>query len=203
MANEIKRFERPLGNLSYKKLFIISTEGTNTEEQYFKQFNYYSIVQVESLHGKDGSSPAHVLKRIRKALKKFTFCDTDEAWVVVDKDSWTDEQLHELCKWAAEKRNYGFALSNPKFEYWLLLHFEDGSGSVSLEKYIPNYDKSVSSKVFTEDRIKLAIHHAETKDNPPCADWPHTRGITVYRLVKNLLKAKEDAMKQFSSGSLS
>ena len=51
-----------------------------------------------------------------------------EAWLVVDKDQWTDDQLIKLLEWSQKADNYGFALSNPKFEYWLLLHFEDASG---------------------------------------------------------------------------
>lgn len=49
---------------------------------------------------------------------------SDEAWLVVDKDQWTEEQLRQLHQWSLQQANYGFALSNPKFEYWLLLHFE-------------------------------------------------------------------------------
>ena len=55
---------------------------------------------------------------------------SDEAWLVVDKDQWTDEQLTQLHQWSLQQENYGFALSNPKFEYWLLLHFEDGTGII-------------------------------------------------------------------------
>lgn len=73
---------------------------------------------------------------------------SDEAWLVVDKDQWTDEQLTQLHQWSLQQENYGFALSNPKFEYWLLLHFEDGTGVTSsrdcterLKRWIPEYDK--------------------------------------------------------------
>jgi hypothetical protein len=59
----------------------------------------------------------------QESLKK-----SDEAWLVVDKDQWSNEQLEQLLRWAQGSDNYGFALSNPKFEYWLLLHFEDGEG---------------------------------------------------------------------------
>ncbi len=52
------------------------------------------------------------------------------------KDEWTDDQLSQLNEWAQGADNYGFALSNPKFEFWLLLHFEDGSGS-AIRKLVP------------------------------------------------------------------
>lgn len=40
-----------------------------------------------------------------------------------------DDQYSVIkVKWLKGASNRGFALSNPKFEYWLLLHFEDGAG---------------------------------------------------------------------------
>jgi hypothetical protein len=39
----------------------------------------------------------------------------DVAWVVVDKDNWTDLQLSGLKEWAVSGENYRFALSNTKF----------------------------------------------------------------------------------------
>lgn len=56
-------------------------------------------------------------------LRQEDLLPSDKAWLVVDKDQWTDEQLNQLHSWSLDKDNYGFALSNPKFEYWLLLPF--------------------------------------------------------------------------------
>ena len=53
----------------------------------------------------------------------------DEAWIVIDRDEWTEEQLARLHQWSNERTNHGFALSNPNFEYWLILHFEDGDNA--------------------------------------------------------------------------
>jgi hypothetical protein len=120
----------------------------------------------------------------------------DEAWLVVDKDKWTDEQLLKLHAWAQARDNYGFALSNPNFEYWLLLHFEDGAGIASsrgcsdrLRRHLPGYDKGIDVRKFTPDRIKDAISRAKLRDNPPCTDWPHAFGCTtVYKLVEKLIQ---------------
>ena len=64
---------------------------------------------------------------MQQYLKDEDIKTTDEAWVVVDKDQWGDAQLNSLFRWSQSSTNFGFALSNPKFEYWLLLHFEDGN----------------------------------------------------------------------------
>ena len=130
MPKKLRTFQRPLGERRYKKLFVVSVEGSKTEPQYFAIFNQpQSIVLVKCLkRPSTESSPIQVLKKMQGYLRKESLRKTDEAWIVVDKDDWTEDQLRELLQWAKKSENHGFALSNPNFEYWLLLHFEDGKG---------------------------------------------------------------------------
>ncbi|MDD2714458.1 MAG: RloB family protein [Candidatus Wallbacteria bacterium] len=188
------RFQRKLGERRYKKLFVIASEGEKTEPMYFNRFNRGElIVKIKCLKNEHNSAPPRVLNRLKEYLKIESLRKTDEAWLVIDKDRWTDEQLKPLVAWAKTKVNYGFALSNPNFEYWQLLHFEDGAGVSSvrdcrerLSKYIPDCGKASPAKIFTEENIINAISRAKAKDNPPCIDWPHTYGSTVYRLVEKI-----------------
>jgi uncharacterized protein YpiB (UPF0302 family) len=168
-----RMFHRPLGERRYKKLFVISVEGAKTEPQYFAILNQpQSIVLVKCLSRPlTESSPQRVLKRIESYLRKESLRKTDEAWVVVDKDSWEDDHLKELMQWAKKSANYGFALSNPNFEYWLLLHFEDGKGVASareclqrLKRHLPNYKKEIDSKKITPELIFRAIARAKERD---------------------------------------
>lgn len=130
-------------------------------------------------------------------IKQTALLKSDEAWLVVDKDSWTDEQLLPLFEWSQESEGNGFALSNPKFEYWLLLHFEDANINSSrqcserLAKHLPAYEKGIDSRKFTEHRIKQAVERARHRDTPPCNDWPRTFGTTVYKLVKRILSDRD------------
>lgn len=191
-----RKFKRQLGERRYRKLFIISVEGARTEPQYFSIFNRgQSVVKVACLKSANDSAPAKVLNRMKQYLREQSLRKSDEAWLVVDKDQWSDEQLAELYDWSNQKGNYGFALSNPKFEYWLLLHFEDGVGVSSsrncvdrLRRHLPDYEKYVDVTKFSDDRIREAIVRGRIRDNPPCADWPRSMGITtVYRLVEKLV----------------
>jgi len=191
------RFQRRLGERRYRKLFVIAVEGAKTEPKYFAIFNdEKSVIHVNCLKGKNDSSPPQVLKRMKKHLRQEGLKPSDEAWLVVDKDQWTDEQLTQLHAWAQERENYGFALSNPKFEYWLLLHFEEGTGITSsqdcsnrLKQHLPGYDKGIDARKITRNQIDEAIRRARLRDNPPCADWPHALGgTTVYRPVENMLQ---------------
>jgi hypothetical protein len=122
----------------------------------------------------------------------------DEAWLVVDKDQWTDEQLVSLFKWSQTNPMYGFSLSNPKFEYWLLLHFEDATltnsreCSEKLKRHLPNYNKALDARKFTAERIKDAIERAKVRDRPSCIDWPRLFGTTVYKPVERIVDAYND-----------
>lgn len=191
-----RHFGRPLGERRYRKLFVIATEGVKTEPQYFAMFNNQRSVIVKCLKPSHRSSPPDVLKRMASYLKKESLKKSDEAWLVVDRDQWSNEQLMQLYDWSQTAENYGFALSNPKFEYWLLLHFEDGAGIASsrectnrLRGHLPDFDKSIDPRKFTSERINEAIARAKQRDNPPSADWPRAIGsATVYKLIENLLK---------------
>lgn len=126
-------------------------------------------------------------------LKKEGLRDGDEAWLVVDTDQWTGAQLRQLHQWSQAKENYGLAVSNPQFEFWLLLHFEDGKGVntsrecvARLMRQLPGYQKGAVDVSQFADKVAEAVELARRRDTPPCADWPRTTGTTVYRLVQNL-----------------
>jgi hypothetical protein len=200
MAKTRRKFNRSSGKIPYKKLFILAVEGKKTERSYFKILNnLHSAIIVECIKEGHNSSPPKILSQIQKKLKAQQLKNSDEAWIVLDKDQWTKEQLTKLHNWSQTKNNYGLALSNPKFEYWLLLHFEDGKNinsssdcSLRLEKYLPNYNKikEVGSNKITEDCIKKAIERGRSRDNPPCKKWPDQIGsTTVYKLVENIIQA--------------
>jgi hypothetical protein len=199
VAAQRRKFQRPLGERRYKKLFLVAAEGIKTEPIYFSVFTDDKyIVQVSCLKGRSNSSPPQVLKRMTDHILSEGLKSSDEAWLVVDKDQWTDEQLAQLHQWASQQDNYGFALSNPKFEYWLLLHFEDGTGigssrncSERLKRWSPNYDKGFDTRKITQSGIEDAIRRAKKRDDPPCDDWPKNLGqTTVYRLIESILKSR-------------
>ena len=193
MPSKRRKFSRPTGRLSYRKLFVIATEGTKTEPQYFALFKNSKHLVIRVVKSKH-HAPHQVLERLKDHLNREALSAQYEAWLVVDKDEWNDGQLAQLHAWSQGADNYGFALSNPKFEYWLLLHFEPGTGigssrecSARLKRHLPNYDKGIDGWEFTPDRIKEAIDRAKARDTPPCADWPRAFGsTTVYKLVEKI-----------------
>jgi len=199
VARQRKRFIRPTGQLSYRKLFVIATEGLITEPEYFSIFREQSPIQITCLKQKHESSPLQVLAKLKQYIRAESLREEDEAWVVIDKDQWTDAQLRKLYDWTQEQNNYGLAVSNPKFEFWLLLHFEDGNRITAsncierLQRYLPEYKKKIDTSKFPLTKINDAVNRAKRKDNPRCSDWPRNTGTTVYRLVENILSANDRA----------
>lgn len=196
MAPRRRQFQRPMGERRYRKMFVIAVEGIKTEPQYFELLNDdSSVIRVKCLKNIYGSSPQNVLKSMENYLKKEGLKASDEAWLVVDKDDWTDDQLSALLVWSQSQENYGFALSNPKFELWLLLHFEDAAGvansrqcSERLYRHLPSYDKGIDSRKISRESILSAIQRAKIRDTPSCETWPLNVGTTVYRLVARILE---------------
>lgn len=200
MPKKRRSFIRPYGNRPYRKLFIIATEGAKTELQYFSILRNLKSerVTINIPEGKNKSDPENVLRRMKAHLKTEKLKNSDEAWLVVDKDQWRDDQIDKLHEWTKQQKNYGLALSNPKFEYWLLLHFAEGdiSSTQNIEKlldsHLPNYShtKAVDPQKFKLENIEKAISRAESRDAPPCKDWPRSPGCTtVYKLARNILNS--------------
>lgn len=190
----MRKFFREVDLRRYKKRFIIAGEGSVTEKQYFNMLKGNALVLIEVLPHANKSAPRYLLKTIKRKLCKSKLRDGDEAWCVCDTDKWTDEQLDELHEWSKQSENYGLAVSNPNFEFWLLLHFEDGNkvrNSVTcktrLEQHLPGYDKNIDSKKFTKEKIEKAVERAKIRDNPPCKSLPCEKQTTVYRLVERIL----------------
>ena len=136
--------------LNPKKIIIISCEGSNTEPAYFKAIKeklskYISaLIKVELVPKEAGASePKDIVCNLDDFLHtKYDYKSEydDELWVVWDREKVDSRKKHILeilpeCK----EKNYNIAMTNPLFEFWLLLHIED----------ITKYD---NNKLYTNDR---------------------------------------------------
>jgi uncharacterized protein YpiB (UPF0302 family) len=204
MSKKSRAFDRLLGERRYKKLFVLSVEGSKTEPQYFAIFNHHQTTALVKCLKRPltKSSPNQVLKKMQEYLKKESLKKTDEAWIITDKDAWTEGQLNELLQWSKKSENYGFALSNPNFEYWLLLHFEEGKGITNsqecldrLKQHLPDYKKDINNQKITLELIDKAILRAKQRDINRANDLPSIGSTTVYRLIERIITHVETAAK--------
>ena len=174
----------------------VSPEGT-TERDYlgmavFKEAPV-SVRFPKNTHP-NRHNPAAVLKRFEKALRENDFRAGDEAWLVVDVDDWCEAEFAELLAWQAADGRHHLAVSNPKFELFLVMHFEKGNGcttpekvDVALKKHMPRYDKRLSRTQFKREQILEAVSNAELK-RAGCKDVVPAPGMTdVHLLIERLL----------------
>lgn len=172
---------------------MLATEGARTEPEYFRLFHDLADTHIELVSSGQASSPDQVLRAMRRRLESTPLRARDEAWIVVDTDSWTEEQLLAVHTWSTGAPRRGLAVSNPMFEYWLLLHFEDGDEVASarecrarLARHLPQGTKADLPIEPLRGLVDVAVERARRRDRPACTDWPRQVGSTVYRLIEAL-----------------
>lgn len=192
--------ERKCDTRKPRRRIVLSCEGNVTEIQYFRHFeNMRDDVYIKFLNNRrHKSAPVFVVDALKKYLIEEPLMGADEAWAVIDYDERPAQMIQSVIDALKDiGKNVHLALSNPNFEFWLLLHFEDGTGvqtkkecNAKLAKYISNYDKSIPEKVFAH--IEKAIDRAEAIDKRSNTLWPQKSGTTVYKLVKLLMPSGEN-----------
>ena len=144
---------------------LIVTEGKETEPNYFNKWKseLRKVASVKIVGGdKCGTHPRNI---VEYAIAMKRGASYDHVWCVFDRDS--HPKIHEAIK-MAEGNDLDYALSNPCFELWLLIHFQNQEAHIErkalcsiLKKHIPDYDKSMSNiyDAIINDQNK-AIKHA-------------------------------------------
>lgn len=193
-------FARTSGTRSYRRIIVISTEGQITEREYFRCIQELFAPNCKIDFAGAGSSncshPREVLAKMKGYLAEAGGLKSgDEAWLVVDKDEWGEDQFEPLRRWISEKHERGckrgIALSDPDFEYWLLLHFKDTGVRNRddclnrLRRYLPSYDKHIQPGKYSEAKVRAAIERAKRRDHPNARSGGHS---TVYLLVSDMLE---------------
>ena len=187
-----KKIGYRVGNLRRRR-FLISVEGTDTEVRYFKILNKqptHNTFKVVS----NGGAPLQVLKNMTDYIDQTGLEEYDEAWLVVDTNSWKKQDLTMLNKWTRESNKYNLAVSNPCFEFWLILHYNPkGKLHFSTSRQCKDHFKAKYCNKNGEPQFELlsyknfniAIQLAKSKEQSSQKSWPVQDGCTtVYKLVE-------------------
>ena len=155
---------------------LIVCEGEKTEPSYFRSLCgslELSNTEVEIVKSGSASAPISVVSRaveLRDARRRDSSrVDYDEIWCVMDVEVPEAESLRRALN-KARGQNLDVALSNPCFEFWILLHFEycgtlfHGCKAVvkRLKKHIPKYKKGQDIFSRLEPNTNQAIQRAES-----------------------------------------
>lgn len=193
------RKKRPLdrskNNVHDASLIVIASEGKNPEQQYFSMFNSTRVqVIVMPSHDKR-SAPKYVIERLNKYREEYQIGKEDSLWLMVDVDRWTRKQLSEVTREASQKK-YGLAVSNPSFECWLLLHFEDLAEDEldvdaiikRLRKHLGGYKKTFLDVEKFRRKIPDAIRRAKAMIKIQTSAGRPVWELTYIRLSKRYEK---------------
>lgn len=123
----------------YRKVFHLATEGKVTEKEYFshiKLLNDYIHFNFILKDDDDNRSPLHLKKCMENFLQENKINNRSEAWLVFDVDQWNTNHIKETVEFG-KKNNVKIAISNPKFEYWILFHFEKPKKFQKKRRYTP------------------------------------------------------------------
>jgi hypothetical protein len=191
---------------------LVCCEGEVTEPSYLNGLKgelRIRLVHIEVVPG--GSNPKtlvdYAVQKKQQAERearreKDDNLKYDEVWCVFDVDA--HEHIPE-AKHRAGASKINLAISNPCFELWLLLHFQEQHAHIERHQaqsacraHMPGYDKEVSfDLVFPH--YQLAVQPAVELDH-----WQETRGCAgenpstgVHRLTTRIMElSREEQLKK-------
>ncbi len=172
---------------SLNKRLLIVCGGARTEKDYLNALRTdrrRSNISIKICI--DERSPLHVVKKAAD-IRSADPDAFDEYWAVFDVDEFDVKSAIAL----AREKGIQLAISNPCFEYWLLLHFceinshlENYKATVGkLKKHLQGYDKDSLRFSDYSSNVELAIQRAKKRDGqqePPGVN-PNTG---VWRVVQ-------------------
>ena len=155
-GNEERPFARHSATRTAARSVIIVCEGVKTEYQYFEAIRKtlrLPTVTVQVVHS-GATDPRSIvrnaleLRQERERERRWSADDT--AWAVFDGD---EHRLRDPANWndafQIAGKKVSLAVSNPCFELWYLLHYQDQQGYIDrdvarhlLKIHLPNYEKN-------------------------------------------------------------
>ena len=195
------------------RFFVVAAEDTYAPDQYFDGLSFprVKVLVSPTPEGSGHSAPIHVVERLKKVKsrlrEKGEVQTDDEFWVLIDTDHHFDgSHIAGTIRALREASHAGFfyAVSNPCFELWLLLHHEElpvGTRFANpqevedrLRQVLGGYNKrAIQPESFTLDGARLAIARAralESNPDNPSDDWPRGNGSRVYHLMERVFGAR-------------
>ncbi|MBI3921325.1 MAG: RloB domain-containing protein [Armatimonadetes bacterium] len=209
-----RSFQRRRAYREPRACILIVCEGEKTEPTYFEALRRelrLTPVEVEVSGEECGSAPTSVVdyalkrkqERPQEVRRGEAHADFDEIWCVMDVEriSQNPNLLNALQK--ARDNQLAATLSNPCFEYWFLLHFEDTSKGfedcTSLLRYIkknylPEYEKGANISDCLGPRRGVALErgerHAHLRGEEPVLK--RNSSTDVHKLARRLLDMTRD-----------
>ena len=157
-----RRIGRRVGTRAPAARIVVVMEGASTEPRYLKMFRrIYGHQSVTLVPIGGAGDPRAVVERAieeSRKMKRDSLADRDSVWAMFDRD------IHPRfaeAKNLAQGNGISLAISNPCFEIWGILHYQDHDAPLDrhecqrlLGDLCPGYRRS-GGKVF-DDRTAIA-----------------------------------------------
>ena len=208
VKGDYSKYKKPKSRRKWKRLVIVVTEGEKTEPNYLKELrslnsDSWNRNRTVLIYPGKGGNVSELIEKMKSKTSGKKLRPGDEIWIVVDDDERESVTIKKLLDWQKEEPAYNnLAASNPLFEFWLLLHFDDGKAPTNkrdcvsrlesclkseLENKEFQYKKEFPREFITLNRIKDAVKRAKEKDKTIIEIWPEIGSTRVYILVESLL----------------
>lgn len=152
-------------------------EGKNTEPEYLRAFSFHwgnKQIRLEVIPGvgvamtvaREAVIRRGKLLQEAKRRRADSFASRFEVWAVFDRDNHPD--INNAVTHATAN-GVKVGLSNPCFELWALLHFQDQDGEITghhaqreLQRHMPRYDR-YGSKILDYEAMRDQYEIAKTR----------------------------------------
>lgn len=201
MASKFYSLRRRPSRLEPRPRILIVCEGTQTEPTYFEGLKKEEAVRLVEIVVEDsGGVPktlvarAAKLKRDAEKLSKRRRDNTlryDEVWCVFDIDAHPGVSEAKI---QARDNGIALAISNPCFELWILLHFQDQTAHIersdaqrACRRHLKTFKKAVAYSDL-RDGYEEAVGRAVELDKQQERNAQEGANPTtwVYRLTERL-----------------
>lgn len=186
------------------EVILIVCEGEKTEKNYLNQLKDYlklNNVQIKIISSKN-SNPLQVVKFAEEKGKAYSY---DKIYCVFDKDLHSNfNEAQQKCK----KYNFEAIISNPCFEFWILLHFIYTTKTFNtnaspcnaliegcLKQHIQDYSKNHNFTNIIREKLDTAIKNAQ-KANKEAENNNYTSSYTFMDKLANKFKKLNKSKKQ-------
>jgi hypothetical protein len=175
-----------------RRTMLVAVGAERTEADYLRGLrDEHRLTTVALKIVAKAESPDRLVAYVKDT---FVAEDFDDIWCVTDVDHYEREggKVTAAVR-AARGSGISLAVSNPCFEVWLLLHFEDlrahcrdyAEVERRLRKHLPAYDKARLRFGDYADGIAQAVEWARALD-PSGADHQRNPSSGMWRLVESL-----------------
>ena len=146
-----------------RRILQIVSEGRDEIKYFRRRIERYSNLNFKFSRAARATDPNNLVETALSKVRDLDIKNGDMVWCLFDVDHHTDKEIKKAIENAGNTVNV--CLSNPCFDLWILLHFDDCVSKLShkhakakVKIHLPNYSKTESfDKLKRRNRQKAIL----------------------------------------------